>query len=157
MANPEVVTQFGNPDPDAAPLNITQLVALLNTLITSQIQGSYIPYVIQHGEPGVNDRDKAWIYVDTQGRPVETRIWWENGSAWRRVYNGMIGEVRMYNGNPGTDFDSDGLGNIGGNYDGWHLCNGKDGTPDLSDNFPIAAHMNNADGHTGYCLLYTSP
>lgn len=143
MANPEVVTQLANPDPDAAPLNITQLVQLLNTLISSQIVGSYIPYVIQHGEPGVNDRDKAWIYVDTQGRPIETRIWWDNGSAWRRVYNGMIGEVRGYRGNPGVDFDSDGLGHIGGTYDGWHLCNGKDGVPDLSDRFLIAAHMNN--------------
>jgi len=142
--NPEVVTQFANPDPDAAPLNITQLVALLNTLVNSQIQGSYIPYVIQHGEPGVNDRDKAWIFIDTQGRPIETRIWWANGSAWRRIYNGMIGEVRFYNGDPSIDFDTNGLGNIGGAYDGWHICNGLDGTPDMSDRFPIGAHMNNA-------------
>ena len=148
--NPLVLTQFGNPDPDAAPLNITQLVQLLNTLISSEILGSYIPYVIQNGTPSVDDRDKAWIYVDAQGRPIEIRIWWENSGAWRRVYNGMIGEVRMYNGDPSIDFNTDGLGNIGGRYDGWHLCNGKDGTPDLSDRFLIAAHMNNAGGHVGY-------
>lgn len=73
--NPAVLTTFANPDPEAAPLNITQLVALLNTLVMSEIQGSYIPYVIQHETPNVDDRDKAWIYTDTQGRPVEIRIW----------------------------------------------------------------------------------
>lgn len=56
----------------------------------------------------------------------------------------------MYNGDPSVDFNSDGLGNIGGTYDGWHLCNGKDGTPDLSDQFPLGGHMNNAGGHVGY-------
>lgn len=150
MPNPDVITQFASPDPDAAPLNITQLVALLNTLVASEIQGEYFPYVIQNSTPGVDDRDKAWIYIDTQGRPIEIRIWWDNGGAWRRIYNGMIGEVRMYNGNPATDFDTDGLGTVGGRYDGWHICNGKDGTPDLSDVFPIGAHMNNEDGHVGY-------
>jgi hypothetical protein len=150
MANPNVITQFANPDPDAAPLNLTQLVGILNTLVSTEILGSYIPYVISHAQPSINDRDKAWIYLDTQGRPIEIRIWWDNAGAWRRVYNGMLGEVRMYNGNPATDFDTDGLGNIGGTYDGWHLCNGKDGTPDLSDRFPIAAHMNQAGGHPQY-------
>lgn len=138
------------PDPEAAPLNITQLVTLLNTLVSSTIFGSYIPYVIQHSEPGPDDRDKAWIFTDTQGRPVEIRIWWDNSGAWRRVYNGMLGEVRMYNGDPSVDFDTDGLGKVGETYDGWHLCNGRDGTPDLSDRFMIAGHMNNAGGHVGY-------
>lgn len=141
--NPPIVTQFANPDPAASPLNLTQLIQLLNVLISSEMQGSYIPYVIQNATPSVDDQDKAWIYLDSQGRPVETRIYY-NG-IWRRIYNGMLGEIRLYNGDPAVDFDANGLGNVGGIYDGWHLCNGKDGVPDLSDQFPIAAHMNNAD------------
>lgn len=151
MPSPPVITQFANPDPDAAPLNITQLVLLLNTLVSSVIQGSYIPYVIQNGTPRPEDRDKAWIYVDSQGRPLETRIWWDNGGAWRRIYNGMIGEVRYYTGDPSHDFDSNGLGfppgAHAGTYDGWHLCNGKDGTPDYSDKFIFSAHMTDTNDY----------
>lgn len=146
--NPAILTQFASPDPNASPLNITQLVALLNTLVDSQITGSYIPYVISSSTPSVDDQDKAWIFVDSGGRPIEQRIYY-NG-AWRRIYNGMLGEVRGYNGDPSIDFDANGLGIVGGTYDGWHLCNGQDGTPDLSDRFLIAGHMNNAGGQSGY-------
>lgn len=146
--NPPVLTQFGNPDPNAAPLNITQLVQLLNTLVSSEIQGSYIPYVLQNSTPGTENQDKAWIVLDSQGRPVAVKVYY-NGN-WRRVYNGMIGEVRLYHGDPTIDFNTNGLGLVGGEYDGWHLCNGQDGTPDLSDRFMVAGHMNNANGHTGY-------
>lgn len=138
--NPSVLTQFGTPDPNASPLNIVQLVALLNQLVSSQIQGSYIPYIIQNATPNVEDQDKAWMFVDASGRPIETRIFY-NGS-WRRIYNGMLGEVRMYQGDPTTDFDSTGLGLVGGRFDGWALCNGSNGTADLSDHFIAAANMN---------------
>lgn len=148
MANPAVLTTFVNPDPNAAPLTVTQLVQLLNSLVSSTIQGTYIPYVISNDTPGADDHDKAWIVLDTNGRPTDIKIWY-NGN-WRRVYNGMLGEVRGYNGDPTVDFDTDGLGLVGGRYDGWHLCNGKDGTPDLSDKFLIGGHMNNSHGHTGY-------
>lgn len=139
MNPPPVLTQFANPDPNAAPLNVTQLVQLLNALVSSAIQGSYIPYVISADTPGADDHDKAWIKLSSTGIPLGTFIWY-NG-AWRRIYNGMIGEIRGYSGNPATDFDTDGLGNIGGNYDGWHLCNGKNGVIDLSDKFIIGGHM----------------
>lgn len=141
--NPPVITQFANPDPAATPLNLTQLVQLLNALVASEIQGSYIPYVIQNATPSVDDQDKVWIYLDSQGRPIEHRTFY-NGQ-WRRIYNGMLGEIRLYGGDPTVDFDAKGLGIVGGTYDGWHLCNGNDGTPDLSDHFPIGAHMNNQD------------
>lgn len=145
--NPPILTQFALPDPNAAPLNLTQLVQLLNSLVSSAIQGSYIPYVISADTPGVNDHDKAWIKLDSNGRPLGTFIWYSGN--WRREYNGMIGEVRGYTGNPTIDFDANGLGIVGGIYDGWHICNGKDGVPDFSDQFIIGAHMNDV-GHPGY-------
>lgn len=146
--NPPVITQFASPDPNASPLTVTQLVALLNTLVASEITGSYIPYVISNSTPSVDDQDKAWIYLDSGGRPIEQRIFY-NGS-WRRIYNGMLGEVRGYNGDPSVDFDVNGLGNVGGNYDGWHLCNGQDGTPNFTDRFIVAGHLDDSAGHVGY-------
>lgn len=145
---PPVITQFANPDPNAAPLNVTQLVQLLNSLVSSAIQGSYIPYIIQTDPPGAQDHDKAWFKLDSNGKPVGVFIWYSGH--WRRVYNGMPGEIRGYTGNPGTDFDSDGKGIIEGNYDGWHLCNGRDGTPNLTDKFLVGAHMDDSGGHSGY-------
>jgi len=146
---PPVQTLFSPPDPNAAPLNITELVNLLNTLVQSNIVGQYIPYVIQHDTPNVDQRNNVWIQLDTVGRPIATKIWVATaGGAWRRIYNGMLGEIRMYSGNPSTDF-TNGKGNVGGEYDGWALCDGNNGTTDLSDKFIIAAHMNNV-GHSGY-------
>lgn len=146
--NPPVVTQFAMPDPNAAPLNLTQLFQLANLLVSSAIQGSYIPYVLQSTEPGADDRDKVWFVLDSQGRPIAIKTWY-NGH-WRRVYNGMIGEIRGFNGDPTNQFDSNGKGILGADYDGWHLCNGKDGTPDLSDQFVVGAHMNNSNGQVGW-------
>ena len=151
--NPPVITSFNNPDPNAAPLNITELVQLLNTLVMSEIQGSYIPYIMSSTTPGVDDQDKAWLKLDSFGRPIALMVFY-NG-AWRRVYNGMLNEIRMFNGVPGYGappalFDANGHGNTGLEYDGWQICNGKNGAPDLSDHFILGAHMNNSGGHNGY-------
>jgi hypothetical protein len=147
MPNPIITTQFAMPDPNASPLNLTQLFQLANVLVSSEMLGNFQSYVLQSGTPNVEDQDKVWFQKDAQGRPVAIKVYW-NGS-WRRVYNGMLNEIRGYTGNPGTDFESTGWGVVGGEYDGWHLCNGNDGAPDFSDHFLIAAHMNNED-HSGY-------
>jgi hypothetical protein len=144
MPNPTVHTQFAMPDPNAAPLNLIQLFTLANLLVSSSIDGeSFNTFIKQRGTPGVEDQDRIWFELDTGGRPVAIKSFY-NG-IWRRIYNGMIGEIRGYHGSPTLDFDEDGLGKIGLQYDGWHLCNGKDGVPDLSDRFLIGSHMNNVD------------
>ena len=149
--NPEISTSFNTPDPNANPLNLTQLVQLLDRLVSTQMIGSYIPYVLQSTQPGVDDQDKAWIELDTAGRPKSIKVFY-NGH-WRRIYNGMLGEVRGFSGNPGYNttgpFDVTGLGVIGGDYDGWHICNGQGGTPDLSNKFVCGANLNNPPGHSG--------
>jgi hypothetical protein len=149
MANPIVLTNFANPDPNAAPLNIGELIKLLNQLVQSAIIGSYTPYVIGSTTPGTDDQDKAWLKLDHNGRPLGTFTFYQG--KWRRIYNGMLGEIRMYAGDP-TDttdgFDKNGLGIVQGLYDGWHLCNGMDGTPNFSNHFIIAANM--ADLTIGY-------
>jgi hypothetical protein len=41
-----------------------------------------------------------------------------------------------------VDFaESGGKGTVGGEWDGWQLCNGQNGAPNLSDKFIIAAKM----------------
>lgn len=155
--NPTVLTSIGLADPNASPITVNDFITLLNQLITSEIQGSYIPYVIQHDTPGVDDRDKAWIELDTAGRPLSIKVWYAgNSGAWRRIYNGMVGEIRGYSGDPSIDFDKDTDGNytsgkIGDRYDGWFMCNGLLGTPNLSDKFLLGASMDNVgkDGYSG--------
>lgn len=148
MSNPAILTSIDHVDPKATPLNINELIDLLNPRVHSAMQGSYLPYVIQHDTPNVNDRDKAWIELDTQGRPIGQKVWWHGN--WRRIYNGMLGEIRGFSGDPGYNtsgnFNPDGLGNVGGPYDGWHICNGKDGTPDFSNRFLVAADMGGSGG-----------
>ena len=152
MPSPPVLTHFAEPDPRAAPLNLADLWALLNATVQSEIQGEYIPYIIGHATPDVDDQDKAWIELSSSGKPLAVKIFY-NG-IWRRIYNGMIGEIRMYSGPPGSDtdptFDADGKGRPGKEYDGWQICNGKNGSPDLSDKFIVGAHMNKADDHPDF-------
>lgn len=151
MSNPPPVTgHFAHADPNAAPLTLNELIDILNSLLSIQINGSYIPYVVQHGTPGADQSDFAWIELDSGGRPLSMRIYY--AGRWRKIYSGMIGEIRMYSGDPG---DGDiwtplGHGVVGGDYDGWQICNGNNNSPDLSDKFIVGAHMNNKDGHTGY-------
>jgi hypothetical protein len=147
--NPTVLTILDHVDPKATPLDINELIDLLNPRLHSEIQGSYLPYVIQHDTPDTNNRNKAWIELDTQGRPISTKIFWHG--SWRRIYNGMLGEIRMFSGDPSNTqlWQESGRGQPGEIYDGWAICNGNNGTPDLSDRFIIGAHMNNHD-HPGY-------
>jgi hypothetical protein len=155
MNPPAILTEFAMPDPGESPLNLQQLFTLANRLVASTISESYLSVVLQNGTPDVQDQDKVWFEKDSQGRPVNIKVFYHG--KWRRVYNGMPGEIRGYSGAPGyhdndptSDFDSNGLGNVGGNYDGWGLCNGKNGRPDYSDKFLLGAHMNKADSHTDY-------
>jgi hypothetical protein len=148
--NPAINFDIAHADPNAAPLNINGFIDILKPLCSAVIQGSYIPYVLQNGTPNVDDQDKAWIELDSAGRPISIRVYYAGN--WRRIYSGIIGEVRMYNGNPGdtTIWDADGHGVVGGIYDGWQICNGKNNSPDLQDSFIIAAHMKADGGHPNY-------
>lgn len=158
-ANPTVVTQIGNADPNAAPITVNDFITLLNSLISSRIvpDNSFLPYVFGNDPPSVDQQGTViWLQLDVAGRPIALKFWYTGagtgGGAWRRVYNGMVGEIRGYSGNPGlsndqnSDFDVNGHGQVGGTYDGWQLCNGKNGAPDMSNSFLVGANMNNATG-----------
>jgi hypothetical protein len=150
MNSPPITVHIAHADPNAAPLTLNELIDILGALTTAKINGNYTPYIMQHNTPGTDNSDLAWIELDSAGRPLSIRVYY-NGN-WRRIYSGMIGEIRMYSGDPGNGaiWNSQGHGVVGSEYDGWQICNGNNGSPDLSDKFIIGAHMNDKDGHTKY-------
>jgi hypothetical protein len=78
--------------------------------------------------------NKVWFKTDAAGRPLGVFMFY-NGN-WRKVYTGVvIGEIRFYVG-ASSVFDGTGRGIIGGDADGWALCNGNNGTPNYQDYFP---------------------
>ena len=148
--NPSLLIQAGSVDPDASPLTVNELFALLDTVLSGEIVGSYTPYVLGATTPSVEDQDKAWIELDSGGRPLSIKTFY--GGAWRRVYNGMIGEIRAFSGDPTnrTYWDEHGRGQVGQRYDGWQICNGENGSPNLTDKFLLGAHMDNSAQKDGY-------
>jgi len=54
---------------------------------------------------------------------------------------GMVppGGIIMFSGDVGKAFDAEGTGRKNTPYEGWQLCNGKNGSPDLQDRFIAAA------------------
>jgi hypothetical protein len=87
---------------------------------------------------------KVWFKIDGAGRPLGAYQFY-NGN-WRKVYTGVgIGDVKMYYGN-GGNFDGTGRGTVGGECDGWAICNGNNGTPNMSDGrFPAGGSWNGSN------------
>lgn len=139
MSSPSIAIDIDNPDPGDCPTTFTEQVQLLRELIRAELVGEYLPYVTGAATPAVEDQDKIWHRSDANGRPVGTFQFYSG--MWRREYSGP--GIVMYDGDPAVDFSGlDGLGTIGGQYDGFAICNGNNGTPDLSDKFIVGAKMN---------------
>lgn len=64
---------------------------------------------------------------------------------------GMVppGGIVMFSGDINQAFDAEGTGRKGTPYEGWQLCNGKNGAPDLQDRFVAAAGRNYKIGDQG--------
>jgi hypothetical protein len=79
--------------------------------------------------PASSLTNKVWYKVDAAGRPLGVFMFY-NGN-WRKVYTGaIIGEIRQYIGTNAA-FDGTGRGLVGGDLDGWAVCNGNNGTPQM--------------------------
>lgn len=143
MPNPGITTSFAAPAANACPATFAEAVTLLNALVTSSLGGTYLPHVTGSTTPAVNDQDKVWYKTDGAGRPVGIFLYY-NG-AWRKTYSGKPNEITIFSGNPATYFDGTGLGLTTAEWDGWAICNGNNGTVNLSDKFVIGARMDNED------------
>lgn len=94
--------------------------------------------------PGSSLTNKVWYKVDGAGRPLGTFMFY-NGN-WRKIYSGAaIGEIRMFWYYSGL-IDGTGRGNIGGDMDGWALCNGQNGTPNLEAYTPVCGQQGETVG-----------
>lgn len=92
---------------------------------------------VGQAQPSSANTTKVWFRVDAAGRPIGVYQFY-NGN-WRKVYTNVgLGEIRMWSGTNAV-FDSSGRGVVGGDMDGWALCNGQNGTPDLSNRFIVGS------------------
>jgi hypothetical protein len=136
MPSPTFTPQLGLPDPTATPLNVTELVTLLNSLFLPVSVGNYNAQIVTGSNtPAVADQDKLWFKTNVSGAPIGFYIF--NSGVWRPVYNGKIGEITSFTGDPTVYFDGTGKGIVGGQWDGWAACNGNNGTPDMRDRFLV--------------------
>jgi hypothetical protein len=131
MAN---VTLTSNPQPAPAcyPSDVNAMLRLcaegggLSGTIPDTAGGGVF---VGSSPPSSSLTNKVWYKTDGAGRPLGVFMFY-NGN-WRKVYTGVaIGEIRQYIGTNGA-FDGTGRGLVGGDLDGWAVCNGSNGTPNL--------------------------
>jgi hypothetical protein len=146
MAN---VTFTPNPQPEPAcyPSDVNGLLTLLTT--GGGISGT-IPDTAGGGifvgssPPSSALTNKVWYKTDAGGRPLGVYMFY-NGN-WRKVYTGAAyGEIRafwFYSG----QIDGTGRGNVGGDMDGWALCNGQNGAPNLEGSMLVCGAQGEAVG-----------
>jgi hypothetical protein len=123
--------------PACYPSDVNGLLALV---AGGAVQGT-IPdnagggIVVQPSPPASNLANKVWLKTDGAGRPLGWYVFYQG--VWRKVYTGVtIGEIRMIVYYGGL-FDGNGRGVIGGDMDGWQICNGNNGAPNLQGFFPV--------------------
>lgn len=148
----EVDINFASPNPNACPTTLVELVAELDTLVSGTVIGDFLPYITGTATPSADDQDKVWHRLDTNGKPIGTFLFFQG--AWRKQYTGRLGQICLYSGDPNFDFDATGRGRLEGDagstgeWDGWHLCNGQNGTQDFSDKFIVGGKRYNAGWET---------
>lgn len=93
------------------------------TQITNK-SGATMVYVIDE-----NDNQGFWFYNSRYSE-------WQQLKFKKSYY--PMGSIIMYTGDA-SNFGSYGIGKTGTELEGWALCNGYNGTPDLSDRFIVTA------------------
>ena len=131
---------FNPPPPEACPVDLTDVVLLLNTLIYGSVEGDFTPYIVSSATPPAGDQGKVWHKLDANGRPLGTFYFYQG--AWRKQYDHRLTEIVAYSGDPGIDFAGPNhLGTVGGEWDGFQLCTGENGSPNLTNKFIVGAKM----------------
>lgn len=143
-----ITVGFANPEPGVCPGTFGETVGLLNTLLSGSIPSPFTPYVVSEETPAVDQQAYLWVKLNGAGQPLGLFKYY--GGNWRRVHNGVPGEVRMFKGDPTGKFDGTGKGILQTDWDGWALCNGSNGTTNLTDRFIISAHMDGSGGTAAY-------
>jgi hypothetical protein len=127
------------PAPACYPPDVNALLTLIanqglsGTVPDNSGGGIYVGSVA----PSSSLTQKVWFKIDAAGRPLGIYMFY-NGN-WRKVYMGAYGDVKMFAGSPSGRFDGTGRGVVGGDQDGWALCNGNNGTPNLANRFIVGS------------------
>jgi hypothetical protein len=82
-------------------------------------------FVESSAEPSVDDRDKVWLKLETNGKPAG--IFKYAQTAWVQIPPMPIGTVALWN------------GLVASIPTGWVLADGTNGAPDLTDNTDFAS------------------
>lgn len=141
------VTTFANPDPGIKFTTQQDEINLLNSLVTTTIPADLNTYVISTTTPAVEDQDKLWQRLNTNGSPLGLYIYWSG--LWVLQPPPPSARVGLFFGDPTVQFDANGKGLPGPgpvafDFYGWQICNGLGGTANFSDRFVIGARMDNA-------------
>jgi hypothetical protein len=136
-------TAISQPAPACYPPDVNALLVLIATL---GLKGT-IPdtsgggVFVGSSPPSSSLTNKVWFKTDAAGRPFGAYMFY-NGN-WRKCYTGSLGDIKLYLGAFNGVFDGTGRGIIGGtggyDEDGWAICNGNNGTPNLEGYFPCGA------------------
>ena len=122
-------------------LDINESDTTKSYILRARRGNNYGLYVSTTGNVGIGTTNPtAKLYV--VGKSTFTEPITVNG-----VYNASVprGFIGMYSGP--WNFDATGLGT--GDLEGWALCNGNNGTPDLSDRFVFCSTSSITQGDTG--------
>lgn len=139
MANPIIVSPDLVPDPDGCLPGTRQgminfVAEYLNVMFGSQ--GGSNPSFIYTGStaPSPEEQSGLWFRTESNGLPIGLFIFY-NGK-WIRTGIPLY-SIWFYEG-PASNFSS-GKGLEGTQVDGFVLCNGENGSPDLRNKFPVGA------------------
>jgi microcystin-dependent protein len=106
------------------------------------------------------------VEFDVKGQANISSTLTVGGDVTANKFNGLgivpIGTVVMWSGimNTATNFDADGAGVVGTQYEGWQLCNGFSGSPDLRGRFIVGALEDTTRGQvrqSGIGTEYNNP
>jgi len=143
---------FTAPDPSVDPRTFGQTVQQLNALWTGSISTDISTFIMGVDVPSVDNQIYPWFRINTIGAPVG---WYAfRLGVWTREEPPVSARFGFFTGSPGDFFDATGkglkgVGPIAGDYWGWALMNGKNGTANLSNRFIILGAMDNV-GITGF-------
>lgn len=97
-----------------------ELIEALPKWLTAEIEGAESLHFVNFGHetPSVDENNYPWIRLDEDGRPMGLYVYYEG--AWVRAWSYAVGELRLY------------TGAVADIEDGWVLCDGNNGTDDLT-------------------------
>jgi hypothetical protein len=88
---------------------------------------------------GGRDLNGLWVWMLNQYK-LPPRLMTGYRGGWWQLYTGKPGEIQCLMGYPSGYFDGSGRGIEYSGWEGWQLCNGQNGSPDLHSFFVVPGY-----------------